>query len=126
MQHLSFLYEKYPGLLILTPTTPMAGWGIKNEGELKYGVTDGNTSIRNMEYVWLANFCGNPAVSVPVGYTEPMKGSGRLPVGLMAMGEWGAEDQLLGWGLEAEEYLNGGGGGRVRAGNWVDVLGSRK
>ena len=25
MQHLAFLYEKHPGLIIITPTTPMAG-----------------------------------------------------------------------------------------------------
>jgi Asp-tRNA(Asn)/Glu-tRNA(Gln) amidotransferase A subunit family amidase len=127
MQHLSFLYQKYPGLLIVTPTTPMAGWPIKSEADLKHGVTDGNTSIRNMEYVWLANFCGNPAINVPVGYTNPTKGEGKVPVGLMAMGDWGAEDQLLSWGFEAEGYLNGvHEGGRVRASNFFDVLESSK
>jgi len=92
MQHLAFLYSKYPGLIIVTPTTPMAGWPIASAGDLKHGFTDGNTSIRNMEYVWIANFCGNPAISAPVGYLEPAKGKGRVPVGLMAMGEWGSED----------------------------------
>lgn len=80
MQHLAFLYQKHPGLIIVTPTTPMAGWPIAKEVDLKHGVTEyvfysddliqvianwtlsGNTSIRNMEYVWLANFCGNPAI----------------------------------------------------------------
>jgi Asp-tRNA(Asn)/Glu-tRNA(Gln) amidotransferase A subunit family amidase len=122
MQHLAFLYKMYPGLLILSPTTPMPGWPIASNADLVHGVTDGNTSIRNMEYVWLANFCGNPAISVPVGYVEPVKGTGKVPVGLMAMGEWGAEEQLLGWGYEAEGYLNGIKGGRKKAGNWVDVF----
>jgi Asp-tRNA(Asn)/Glu-tRNA(Gln) amidotransferase A subunit family amidase len=123
MQHLAFLYQKYPGLIILTPTTPMNGWAIAKEVDLKYGITDGNTSIRNMEYVWLANFCGNPAISCPVGYAEPAKGKGRIPVGLMAMGEWGAEDQLLDWGKECEGYLNGVyPGGRQRPANWEDVV----
>ncbi|TVY62777.1 Fatty acid amide hydrolase, partial [Lachnellula suecica] len=98
MQHLAFLYEKHPGLLIVTPATPMAGWPIASDADLKHGITDGNTSVRNMEYIWLANFCGNPAITVPVGYTDPVKGEGKVPVGLMATGEWGAEDQLLGWG----------------------------
>jgi Asp-tRNA(Asn)/Glu-tRNA(Gln) amidotransferase A subunit family amidase len=42
-----------------------------------------------MEYVWLANFCGNPAISVPVGYVDPVKtaGEGEIPIGLMAMGD---------------------------------------
>jgi Asp-tRNA(Asn)/Glu-tRNA(Gln) amidotransferase A subunit family amidase len=123
MQHLAFLYQKYPGLIIVTPTTPMNGWAIAKEVDLKYGVTDGNTSIRNMEYIWLANFTGNPAISCPVGYAEPVKGKGRIPVGLMAMGEWGAEDQLLDWGRECEGYLNEVyPGGRQRPANWEDVV----
>lgn len=103
----------------------MPGWPIASPGDLKHGITDGNTSIRNMEYVWLANFCGNPAISVPVGYVEPTKGEGRVPVGMMAMAEWGGEEQLLGWGYEAEGFLNGNGrgGGRQRAANWYDGLG---
>jgi Asp-tRNA(Asn)/Glu-tRNA(Gln) amidotransferase A subunit family amidase len=127
MQHLSFLYQKYPGLLIVTPTTPSAGWPIAKESDLKYGVTDGNMSVRSMEYIWLANFCGNPAITAPVGYVEPTKGEGRVPVGLMAIGEWGAEDQLLSWGFEAESYLNSvHDGGRVKPSNFFDVLGSSR
>ncbi|EKD13264.1 uncharacterized protein L3040_007340 [Drepanopeziza brunnea f. sp. 'multigermtubi'] len=123
MQHLAFLYQQHPGLIIVTPTTPMPGWPIAAEGDLKYGITDGNTSIRNMEYVWLANFCGNPAISCPVGYVEPVQGEGRVPVGIMAMGEWGEELQLLGWGRECEAWLNEAyPGGRQRPGNWEDVL----
>jgi hypothetical protein len=40
MQHLAFLYQKYPGLIIVTPTTPMAGWPIAKEVDLKHGVTE--------------------------------------------------------------------------------------
>ncbi|KAH7318930.1 amidase signature domain-containing protein [Rhexocercosporidium sp. MPI-PUGE-AT-0058] len=123
MQHLAFLYQKYPGLVIVTPTSPMAGWPIASEGDLKYGITDGNTSIRNMEYVWLANFCGNPAISCPVGYVEPTKGKGSVPVGIMAMGEWGAELGLLEWGRECERWLNEvTPSGRKQPGNWEDVV----
>lgn len=123
MQHLAFLYQQHPGLIIVTPTTPMAGWPIASEGDLKHGVTDGNTSIRNMEYVWLANFTGNPAISCPVGYVDPVKGKGKIPVGLMAMGEWGTEDSLIAWGKEAERWLNEEyPGGRQRPANWEDVV----
>jgi Asp-tRNA(Asn)/Glu-tRNA(Gln) amidotransferase A subunit family amidase len=127
MQHLAFLYQKHPGLIIVTPTTPMAGWPIANEGDLKHGVTDGNTSIRNMEYVWLANFTGNPAISCPIGYVDAVKGQGAIPVGLMAMGEWGSEDALIAWGKEAETWLNEEyPGGRQRPANWEDVIGNAK
>jgi Asp-tRNA(Asn)/Glu-tRNA(Gln) amidotransferase A subunit family amidase len=127
MQHLAFLYGKYPGLIIVTPTTPMAGWPIASQADLKHGITDGNTSIRNMEYVWLANFTGNPAISCPVGYVDPAKGKGKIPVGLMAMGEWGSEDSLIAWGKEAEQWLNEAyPGGRQRPSNWEDVVKNAK
>ncbi|KAH6681341.1 amidase signature domain-containing protein [Halenospora varia] len=129
MQHLAFLYKQHPGMIIVSPTTPMAGWPIASLGDLKHGITDGNTSIRNMEYVWLANFTGNPAISCPVGYTEPAKGKGegKVPVGLMGMGDWGSEDELLAWGREAEVYLNEVyEGGRKRPANWIDVFATAK
>jgi Asp-tRNA(Asn)/Glu-tRNA(Gln) amidotransferase A subunit family amidase len=127
MQHLAFLYQKYPGLVIVTPATPISGWPIASEGDLTYGITDGNMSIRNMEYVWLANFCGNPAISCPVGYVEPKKGKGKVPVGLMGMGEWGSDDALIEWGREAERWLNEEyQGGRQRPNNWMDVVAEAK
>ena len=98
MKHLAFLFRKHPGLLIVTPTTPNAGWHISGgAADLKYGISDGNSSLRSMEYVWLANFTGCPALSIPVGLAEPKEGTGGIPMGLMAMAEWGAEEELLEW-----------------------------
>lgn len=122
MEHLAFLWKKYPGLLVLTPTVPNAGWVIE-PGDNAYGFSDGNLTIRNMMYAWLANSTGCPAISAPVGYVEPEQGEGKLPVGLMAMGEWGAEEQLLAWAKEAESYLNGElTGGRIRSKDWEDIV----
>jgi len=122
MQHLAHLFQSHPGLLIVTPTTAVNGWP-KHAGDDAVGLSDGNATIRAMTYVWLANSTGCPAVSVPVGYAQPAVGSGRLPVSLMAMGEWGAEEQLLAWSGEAETYLNEVvEGGRVRPDQWVDVI----
>lgn len=124
MQHLSFLFHAHPGLLIVTPTTPNAGWKIGNPEELRRGVSDANMSVRSMTYVWLANFVGCPAISIPVGKAMGAEeGLGEAPVGLMAMGEWGDEDGLLEWGRGGEEYVMGeGGGGLGRPADWVDVL----
>lgn len=131
MQHLASLFVKYPGLIIVTPTTPNAGWPIR-EGELWCGFTDANVQLRTMEYVWLSNFTGVPCLTVPVGYTAPAKGKGReedvVPVGLMGHAEWGSEEMLVEWGFEGEEWLGekvgGGGGRRMPSGEaWVDVLG---
>ncbi|PQE16951.1 n-acylethanolamine amidohydrolase protein [Rutstroemia sp. NJR-2017a BBW] len=125
MQHLAFLFQKHPGLIIVTPTTPLPGWEIEHEGDLVHGVTDGNKSIRNMEYVWMANFTGLPGISCPVGYAEEKKGVGRVPVGIMGSAEWGGEEVLIEWGKEAEKWLGEEkeGGGRKIPGNWVDVFG---
>lgn len=124
MRHFAFLFQKHPGLLIMTPTTPMPGWPIV-PGDEKYGMSDTNKTVRNMLYVFMANVTGTPALSAPVGYIDPEQGEGKLPVGLMATGEWGSEEQLLGWAREAEEYLHGGiEGGRRRPSDWLDVMGT--
>lgn len=129
MAHLAWLFDQHRGeensngLLVLTPTTPMAGWPIR-KGDEKYGCSDGNLSIKNMTFAWYANTSGCPAVTCPAGYVEPAQGKGRLPVGLMAMGEWGCEEQLLGFARDVERYLNESyPGGRQRPEEWADVIG---
>ncbi|QVM10613.1 hypothetical protein D8B26_005268 [Coccidioides posadasii str. Silveira] len=130
MQHLAYLWKEYPGMIIVTPTTSCAGWPIRSKSELQYGLNDGNHILKTMEYVWMANFTGGPALSVPVGYIVPegpegageeadRDVAGKVPVGLMGMGEWASEDSLLQWGLEAEDV----GKDRLsRPPIWVDVV----
>ena len=118
MQHLAFLFKKHPGLIIVTPTTPNAGWHISGgKGDLEYGVSDANMSMRSMEYVWLANFTGCPALNIPVGYTDPLEGEGAIPIGMMGMAEWGREDELIGWGKFGESIE----GASAKPEKWVDV-----
>ncbi|KAJ9616563.1 hypothetical protein H2200_000282 [Cladophialophora chaetospira] len=125
MCHLAWIWEQYPGILILTPTTPCAGWKVGKPSDLTsgYGVSDGDQSLRSMEYVYLANFTGSPAISLPMGYTDD-----NVPVGLMAMGDWCSEEQLIAFGKEGEAFLDGGNGIRrpKDAKNWVDVLAAKK
>ncbi|KAK3335329.1 amidase signature domain-containing protein [Cercophora scortea] len=122
MQHLAHLWEKYPGMLVLTPTTPIAGWPIL-PGEDKYGFSEGNRSIYNMTYAWYANTSGCPAITCPAGYADEEQGEGKLPVGLMAMGEWGTEEQLLAFARDSETYLHEVyPGGRQKGRQWADVL----
>lgn len=122
MEHLAFLWNKHPGLIIVTPTTPMAGWKIQKPVDLSRGVSDGDTTIKCMRYAWVANLGGMPAISIPVGYA--VGEGGDVPVGLMAMGEWGQEEQLLKFGKDGEDILGEGGARRPTGkGNWVDVLG---
>lgn len=118
MQHLAYLWQKYPGMLIITPTTACAGSPIRGgNSELHYGLNDANYTLQSMEYVWLANFCGLPALSVPAGYVLPegdkragevadRDSAGKIPVGLMATGEWCAENSLIQFGFDAEAASN--------------------
>lgn len=124
MQHLAFLFKQDPGLLIITPTTPDAGWHISGgTADLKHGISDANMSLRNMTFVWLANFSGCPSITIPVGRAEPKEGEGKLPIGMMAMGEWGAENELIEWGKIGEEYAWEDGEAKMsKPDNWVDVL----
>jgi len=128
MQHLSHCWKQHPGMIIVTPTTPCAGWPIgRPEVDLKYGISDGDTTQSTMEYVWMANFLGVPALSVPVGFVGAQREEGAgeeadeggIPVGLMGMGEWAEEEGLLEWGAHAEAV---GADRRRRPGIWVDVV----
>ncbi|CAO2657968.1 Nn.00g072280.m01.CDS01 [Neocucurbitaria sp. VM-36] len=125
MEHLANLFRIHPGLIIVTPTTPNAGWPI-DPAELSYGVTNGNMQIRNMEYVWLANFTGIPCIQFPVGYVDGIKGKGKVPIGLSGQGEWGSEDALIEFGYDGEKWLHEEyAGGKTRPEGWVDVLKGR-
>ncbi|MCJ1400872.1 hypothetical protein MMC11_004082 [Xylographa trunciseda] len=131
MQHLADLWRKHPGMIIVTPTTPCAGWHITNPAvDLKYGISDGDQTLATMEYVWLANFAGLPSLTIPAGFVRPEgvegkgeeaddKMDGKIPVGLMGTGEWGSEDRLLQWGAEADAA---GADRRSRPPIWVDVV----
>ncbi|KAH8723233.1 amidase signature domain-containing protein [Phaeosphaeriaceae sp. PMI808] len=121
MKHLAHLFQKHPGLIIVTPTTPNAGWPI-DKADLACGMSDGNRTIKNMEYVWLANFTGVPCIQFPVGYIEGSQGKGKVPIGLSGQGEWGSEDQLIEFGYDGEAWLHRGLGGKPMPEGWVDVL----
>ncbi|KAK2864942.1 hypothetical protein FQN49_004063 [Arthroderma sp. PD_2] len=122
MNHLSFLFQKYPGLVIATPTTPTAGSKIsQGEADLTNGVSDSNATLRSMEYVYLANFTGCPAISCPMAYADETS----VPVGLMGMGEWGSEEALMEWAGDGEGMLDGKGlktPNKENGGRWIDTI----
>ena len=80
MRHLSWLFEKYPGMLILSPTMPMAGWKIRKPSDVTdgYGAADPDMALKSMEYTCFWNWCGTPAITCPMGYS-----SASLPAGIM-------------------------------------------
>lgn len=128
MRHLAWLWQQHPGMILVTPTSACAGWPVRSERELAYGISDGDQTMRSMEYVWLANICGVPSISVPAGFAAPGEEeaevadentSGKVPVGLMGTGEWCSEEDLLRFGLDAEEV---GADLQRQPPNWVDVV----
>ena len=124
MQHLSHLFVEHPDLIIVSPTTPQAGRRIQ-PGDLAHGVSDGDSTIHSMENVWLANFTGCPAISIPLGKVEGDGGGGEVPVGLMGMAMWGNEEGLFEWARDLQTQHEGQGVefsvGRPAA--WVDLVG---
>ncbi len=134
MQHLAWLWQQYPGMIIVTPTTACAGWHIASKTDLKYGISDGNQTLKTMEYVWMANFLGLPGISVPAGFVKPegVNGAGeiapedfegKIPVGLMGVAEWACEKELLEFGIDAQVV---GEDRRSRPPIWVDVVARAK
>ncbi|KAL2129343.1 hypothetical protein VTI74DRAFT_7917 [Chaetomium olivicolor] len=121
MQHLAWLWQEHPGMVIVTPTTACEGLpiGHDEEAELRWGLNDGDRTMESMEYVWLANFCGLPSLSVPAGFVPGRGGLGDVPVGLMVTGEWCSEGELLRLGMLLEELS---GERRRRPRGWVDVV----
>lgn len=117
MSHFAALWQKYPGMIIVTPTSPVPSIEILEE-HLAVGVSDMNTSLKTIRHVFLANFIGTPSLTVGVGYAK----ENGIPIGLMGLAEWGKEEDLFGWGKDVDEGLTSSS--RRRRGEiWVDVLG---
>lgn len=103
MTHLAYLFKTHPGLMIFTPTTTIPGWHIDGgSADLARGLSDGTTSVRNMEYVWLANFTGCPSINCPAGYDRKT----GAPIGVMAMSDWGSEEDLIDFARDGEAILD--------------------
>ena len=124
MRHLAHLFAAHPGLLLVTPTTPRPA-PPRHPADAPCGLSDADATLRAMEFVWLANLSGCPALTAPVGVVAAPAaargGNGPLPVGLMAMAEWCADEALLAWGYDVEAGLRDEG--RAAAGTREDVLG---
>jgi Asp-tRNA(Asn)/Glu-tRNA(Gln) amidotransferase A subunit family amidase len=82
--------------VIITPTTACVAPPITSAA-IPLGELDATTSGQLMRYSFLANLCGNPALTLPVGYTE-----GGLPIGVQLMGRCFEERVLFRFGLALE------------------------
>ncbi len=112
-----------PSLIVVTPTTAAPGWPIRGgDTELVTGLADANTSSRNAEYTPLANFTGCPSLQTPIGYVQAEGGGGHVPIGIIGMGQWGADEELVGFGYDVERWIREGRhGGTKMPETWLDV-----
>jgi aspartyl-tRNA(Asn)/glutamyl-tRNA(Gln) amidotransferase subunit A len=83
-------FEKYD--LLLTPTTACAAFDLKEGGMLGPDSIDGKevSPASWVAFTYPFNFTGQPAASVPCGFTET-----GLPVGLQVVGRRFAEPTVL-------------------------------
>lgn len=96
MTCLRHIFEKVDA--IVTPTTACVAPPISPTA-VPLGEIDGTSSGKLMRFVFLANLCGNPAVTIPVGYTNEQ----GLPIGLQLMGRHYEERVMLCLGLALEQ-----------------------
>ena len=82
--------------VIVTPTTACVPPPITSDA-VALGEINSTVSGRLMRFSFLANLCGNPGLTLPVGYTER-----GLPIGMQLMGRCYEERVLLRAGLALE------------------------
>eukprot|EP01080_Neovahlkampfia_damariscottae_P010303 gene10303-2721_t len=75
--------------VIITPTISIPPPKIKEDTNTD-GESDSGIVSKIMKYVFIANFTGIPAISIPVGYTKD-----KVPIGIQIQSKWWNEAQLL-------------------------------
>jgi Asp-tRNA(Asn)/Glu-tRNA(Gln) amidotransferase A subunit family amidase len=75
--------------VIVTPTIAFAAPEVKEDAKIN-GESDSNVVSKIMKYVFIANFTGIPAITIPVGYTKD-----KLPIGIQIQSKWWDEATLL-------------------------------
>jgi len=84
-------FEQYD--LLLTPQMPVGAWAIEpgpNEGVPEIGGRRTPTMFDRWSFTFPFNLTGQPAATVPCGFT-----SEGLPVGLQIVGRWHADGVVL-------------------------------
>jgi len=94
MKYVRDLYQAHNLTIIATPTmsilAPELRVRAKHNGESDTGLT-----VEVMKYIFLANFLGMPAYTLPVGFAPHEKTSAMLPIGFHMLGKHWHEHDLL-------------------------------
>eukprot|EP00762_Andalucia_godoyi_P002618 ANDGO_03409.mRNA.1 Fatty acid amide hydrolase len=89
--------------VIITPMTAIPPSKIV-ESALPHGELAASMQARVMQYAFLANLTGVPAISVPIGYVASATGE-NLPIGLQIMSAHWREDLLFRCAFAVEEIV---------------------
>ncbi|HEY8476845.1 MAG TPA: amidase family protein [Chloroflexota bacterium] len=84
-------FERYD--LLLTPTMPVVAWSVEPTSWVGPTAIDGRpvrSTYDHIAFTYPFNLTGQPAASVPCGFTAE-----GLPVGLQIVGRWHADDLVL-------------------------------
>jgi Asp-tRNA(Asn)/Glu-tRNA(Gln) amidotransferase A subunit family amidase len=98
IQQLSDLFEKVN--CIITPSTSITAPKIHPQAHL-CGESNLHVTDELIKFMFLANYAGIPALTLPVGY-DP---ESHLPIGLQIMTPWWREDLMLRIGNVLETYF---------------------
>lgn len=89
MNYTQTMFAEHQLTAYVTPTIPTTAPRLPSEAKAK-GISDTTLVVRMLTHIFLSNFLGYPAASVPVGV-----GEGDLPIGLHFMAAHWEDAQLL-------------------------------
>lgn len=81
-------FDRYD--LLLTPTMPAAAWPVEPDSSALIDGRDAPTLLERLTFTFPFNLTGQPAATVPCGWTKA-----GLPVGLQIVGGWHADAIVL-------------------------------
>jgi len=81
-------FEDYD--LLLTPAMPVAAWPVEPDSAAVIDGREAPTLLERLTFTFPFNLTGQPAASVPCGWTRA-----GLPVGLQIVGRWHADATVL-------------------------------
>ena len=112
--HVNGLFAEHALTAIVSPTLPMSAPRIP-AGGTELGESNTKLVVEMMKFIFMANYLGMPAISVPVGADAS---NDRMPVGLQFMGPHWSEHDLLRLARATERAVPP----LARPADYVDVL----